>query len=196
MIKDKRKLAIKLFIIVWIILVIDVILKITFNYWQPYVIPNEQLQVISDFIDSHIIIKIIINKSLCFIGTYFMILAGIQQWKFKKKYPLIILIICALVSATNDLLFNNYITIIDYILTIFTTIILPVIINWEKWLTILLTFGFSYLFLFLSLWIEGFSRTDNMQYLIKIFFDSDYYIMLILNYFVFNLIKKIKRKKV
>ena len=119
-----------------------------------------------------------------------MILASIQEWKFKKKYPLIILIICALISATNDLLFNNSVTIIDFILTIFTLIILPLIINRKKWLTILLTFIFSYIFLFLSLWIQEFSRTDNMQYLIKILFDTDYYIMLILNYFVFNLIRK------
>lgn len=190
MIKNKSKLAIKLFIVVWIVLAIHVTLKLTFNYWQPYVIPNETLGAISDFIDKNIIIKILINKSLWFLGTYFMILSSIQEWKFKRKYPIIILLICAVLSALNDFIFNNSVTIIDFIISIFTLILLPILINKKKWLTTLLTFVFSYIFLFLSLWILEFSRTDDMQYIVKILFDFDYYIMLILNYFVFNLIRK------
>ena len=53
MIKNKSKLAIKLFVVVWIVLAVHIALKLTFNYWQPYIIPNDQLQVISDFIDDN-----------------------------------------------------------------------------------------------------------------------------------------------
>lgn len=189
MLKNKSKLAIKLFIIVWIVLVVHIALKLTFNYWQPYVIPNETLKAISDFIDSNTIIKMILNKSLWIVGTYFMVLAGIQEWKFKKKYSLIIILICAILSGIDDY-WQSLDMIIDSIISIFVLICLPLIINRKKWLTILLTFVFSYIFLFLSLWLEGFATSDDMNYMIQTFLVFDYYIMLILNYFVFNLIRK------
>ena len=47
MVKNKSRLAIKLFIIVWLVLAIHIALKLTFNYWQPYVIPNETLGAIN-----------------------------------------------------------------------------------------------------------------------------------------------------
>ena len=189
MIANKSKLTIKLFIAVWIILALNILLKITFNYWQPYIIPNNTLQIISNFIDNNIIVKMILNKFFWMIGTSFMILASIQEWKFNKKY-LIILLICAVISAVDD--FTPLDSIIDTIIMLFTLIGIPLIINKKKWLTTILTFVFSYVFLFLSLWLNGFSKTDDMPYLIAILFNNDYYIMLILNYFVFNFIRKEK----
>lgn len=195
MLKNKTRLALKMFIILWFLLFFQVILKLTFNYWQPYVIPTPQLERISDFIDDNLWLKIIINKILWFIGTYFMILSGIQQWKFKNKKIIIILIVIGLISFINDFIFNNSITIIDFIISIFTLILLPIIINKKKWLTIILTFVLSYVFLFISLWLEGFSKTDDMQYLIRLLFNFDYYIMLVLNYILFNLIRIRKENK-
>ena len=106
MIKNKLRLALKMFIILWFLLFLQVILKLTFNYWQPYVIPTPQLEIISDFIDNNLWLKIIINKILWFIGTYFMILSGIQEWKFKNKKIIIILIVIGLISFINDFIFN------------------------------------------------------------------------------------------
>ena len=73
MVKNKSKLAIKLFIIVWIVLAVHIALKLTFNYWQPYVIPNDKLQVISDFIDDNRLIEIILNGLLYIFNGYIMI---------------------------------------------------------------------------------------------------------------------------
>lgn len=188
MIKDKKRLAIKLFIALWIVLALHILLKLTFNYWQPYVIPNDTLQSISDYIDSHSLLKFSINKIFWFIGSYFMVLAGIQEWKFKNPYPIIVLIVCGVISLASN--YTSINTIVDTILPIITLIVLPLIINRKKWLTILLTFAFSYLFLFLSLWLEEFANGDDMNHLIATFCVVDYYIMLILNYFVFNFIKK------
>lgn len=188
MVKNKSRLATKLFIIVWIVLAIHIGLKLTFNYWQPYVIPNDRLQAISDFIDNNSIIKIILDKILYIINVVFMILAGIQEWKFNKKYPIIIILICAILSALNDFTPINQLT--DSIISIFTLIVLPLIINKKKWLYVLLTFAFSNIFLFLSLWLEGFVNSNDMQYICKVFLEFDYYIMLVLNYFVFNLVRK------
>ena len=189
MTKDKKRLVIKLFIALWIVLALHILLKLTFNYWQPYVIPNDTLQSISDFIDESQILKLSINKIFWTIGTYFMVLAGIQEWKFKEKYPIIAILICAVLSAIDNY-YHLLDGIIDGIITIFILIILPLIINRKKWLTIILTFAFSYLFLFLSLWLEGFVSGDDMSHLTATFLVFDYYIMLILNYFVFNFIKK------
>ena len=188
MIKNKLRLAVKLFIVVWALLIVHVVLKVTFNYWQPYVIPNERLQIISDFIDSHIILKGFIDKIFWFIGVLFMILSGLQIWKPKNRYLIIVLVFCGVISFVDD--FCPFNKIIDVIITIFTTLILPLIINKKKWLFIIITFALSYVFLFLSLFIEGFTNTDNMPYIVGTFFNIDYYIMLILNYFVFNLIRK------
>lgn len=188
-IKNKARLSVKLFIVVWVVLLVHVLLKLTFNYWQPYVIPNETLQVISDFIDSHIIIKSIIDKLFWIVGTYFMILAGIRQWKFEKKYPVILILICAFLSAIDDY-YQPLDQIIDTIVLIFALIVLPLIIDKKKWLYILITFALNFVFLKLSLWLEGFSTGDNMPYITATFLNIDYYIMLILNYFVFNLFRK------
>lgn len=188
MVKNKSRLAIKLFIILWIVLAVHINLKLTFNYWQPYVIPNETLKSMSDFIDSHSLIKFLANKLFWFVGTYFMILAGIQEWKFKNKYPIFILLGCGLLSLLSN--YTSFNAIIDTILTIFTLIVLPLIINRKKWLFILITFALNFVFLYVSLWLEGFTTADNMFYIIRFLLNIDYYIMLILNYFVFNLIRK------
>ena len=187
-IKDKKSLTIKLFVIVWVVLLFHVLLKLTFNYWQPYVIPNHQLQAISDFIDNHSILKLAIDKAFYFVNVVFMLLAGLQQWKFKNNKILIVVLVCTLISAIGN--YTSFDTIIDSIVLIFSLICLPLMINVKKWKTILLTFIFSYVFLFLSLWLEGIANCDNMNYVTATFLNIDYYIMLALNYFVFNFIRK------
>lgn len=200
MIKDKKRLAIKLFIALWIVLALHITLKLTFNYWQPYVIPNDTLQSISDYIDSNYWLKVIIDKSLYIINGFIMLLSSIQCWWFKKKYPIILVLIGALLSFIDD--FTPYNAIIDSIITLILCIALPLIINIKKWLPTILTFGFTNIFMALSLWLEGFVTTNDMNYIIKVYLQMDYYIMLIMNYFVFNFIdvyaifkKLFKRKK-
>lgn len=185
MVKNKSKLAIKLFIIVWIVLAVHIALKLTFNYWQPYVISNDKLQAISDFIDANRWIEIILNYIWYMISGLLLILSGLRYWKFKNKNQFIIVV--SLISISFVLLAFFKITTIN---TLFITIILPIIFEKKKWITILITFGLSNIFLFLSLWLEGFINANDMPYLIAMFLNFDYYIMLVLNYFVFNLTRK------
>ena len=185
MIKNKSKLAIKLFIIVWGVLLVHIGLKLTFNYWQPYVIPNEQLQVISDFIDSNRWIEIILNGILYIFNGYLMICCSLQCWKLNKKWTIITL--CLLLLGFVCVAFVE-----QTIVTILLSIVYPLIINRKKWLYIILTFAFTNVFMILSLLLEGFVNTNDMQYICKVFLQFDYYIMLVLNYFVFNLIRKDK----
>jgi transcriptional regulator with XRE-family HTH domain len=121
MIKNKSKLAIKLFIIVWVVLAVHIALKLTFNYWQPYVISNDKLQAISDFIDANRWIEIILNYIWYMISGLLLILAGLRYWKFKNKNQFIIVL--SLISISFVLLAFFKITAIN---TLFITIILPI----------------------------------------------------------------------
>lgn len=190
MVKNKSKLAIKLFIVVWIVLAIHIVLKLTFNYWQPYIIPNEQLQVISDFIDDNRWIQATLNGILYVFNGTIVILCSIKRWWFKSLKQSLIVIGLVILGFVYHLIFNDSI-----INTLILSIVLPLILDRKKWYYIIITFIFSNLFMILSLWLEGFVNTDDMQYVCKVFLQFDYYIMLVLSYFVINLItfkKKVK----
>ena len=189
MIKNKSKLAIKLFIAVWIVLALHITLKLTFNYWQPYVIPNDTLQVISDYIDEHRWIQATLNGIIYIFNGLIMILCSIKRWWFKSKKQAIIVISLVVLGFVYKLLTND--TIVN---TLLLSILLPILLDKSKWLYTIITFALTNVFLLLSLFLEGFVNTDNMQYICKLFLQFDYYIMLILNYFVFNLIKVKKVK--
>lgn len=183
MVKNKSKLAIKLFIIVWIVLAVHIALKLTFNYWQPYVISNDKLQVISDFIDANKWIRDISDAITYTFNGYIMICCGLQCWHLGKRKSIITLIVLILGFLWVVFIEQN---IIAFVLSI----IYPLILNRKKWLTILITFALTNVFMTFSLFLEGFVNADNMPYIIQMFLVFDYYIMLILNYFVFNLIRK------
>lgn len=189
MIKNKSNLAIKLFIAVWIVLALHIILKLTFNYWQPYVIPNDTLQVISDYIDEHRWTQATLNGILYIFNGLIMILCSIKRWWFKSKKQAIIVISLVVLGFVYKLLTND--TIVN---TLLLSILLPILLDKSKWLYTIITFALTNVFLLLSLFLEDFVNTDNMQYICKLFLQFDYYIMLILNYFVFNLIKVKKVK--
>jgi hypothetical protein len=184
-VKDKGKLTLKLFVMVWIVLLIHVLLKLTFNYWQPYVIPNEQLQAISDFIDTHIWLEYIIDFILYSCNGIIMVLCALRTWWFNNKYHAILFISLININFIISVLNPNVI-----IGTLLIVIILPLILYKKNWKFIILSFMLSNVFLALSLWLEGFVSSNDMSYITKIFLELDYYIMLILNYFVFNLTRR------
>ena len=184
MIPNPLRLALKMFGLVWFFLVLQVVLKLTFNYWQPYVIPTEQLQSVSNYIDSHIWLKMIIDLIYYYFNSLIVILCGTQRWKFNSKKEFIILSIITIIAYFSNIYLN-----LSIITTFLLTIIIPLIINRKKWLYILLTFGLSNVFMFVSLLFNGFTRTDNNSTIINILFMNDYYIMLVLNNILFNIIR-------
>ena len=190
MIKNKLRLTLKLFLILWFLLFLQVILKITFNYWQPYAIPTQQLEVISDFIDSNKVLIIVLDGVFYIFNAIIMILCSIQQWWFKNKKQSIIIISIIILSYIYLIIFGQ-----STILSIILNFSIPLIINYKKWLYIILTFIFSNLFLLLSLWLEGFTSSNDMSYIVATFLNIDYYIMLVLNYMLFNFIRIRKENK-
>ena len=191
MFKNKARLSFKLFILVWIVLFIQVVLKLTFNYWQPYVIPSPQLQVISNFVDNHFWIKIIFNSILYILSAVIVVLCGIQQYWFKNKFQTILSL-----SIITGCCILNYIPYVNNFTPFITTVALPLILNMKKWLYIILTFILSNVFLIISLLLNNFVQTDCNGFIIDNLFLIDYYIMLVLNYVWFNMIKDVSFKNI
>lgn len=183
-IKNPKRLALKLFILVWVFLILQIVLKLTFNYWQPYVIPTPQLQTISDFIDNNRWLEVICNGVLYVTNAILVILCGIREWWFKSKLQTIIVVCSCIMGFVVNLLLPNF--IVAFILTLG----IPLILKPKSWLYILLTILFSNLFQFLSLWLEGFTNDNQMNYVTSLLLNNDYYIMLVINYMLFNLIKR------
>lgn len=183
--KDNTRITVKLFIMVWVVLLAHVLLKVTFNYWQPYVIPNEQLQYISNFIDNHRWLQATLNGIFYFINGLLVMLCSIKRWWFKSKKQSIIVMITILLAYIYSIVFGQ-----SSLVTLILSFLIPLIIDYKKWLYVILTFVFSNVFMLLSFWLEGFANSNNMPYIIGTFLNIDYYIMLVLNYFVFNMIKE------
>lgn len=184
MIPNPLRLALKMFGLVWFFLVLQVVLKLTFNYWQPYVIPTEQLEKVGKFIDNHRWLQATLNCIFYTFNVIVMVLCGLRQWWFKSKKQFIIVLLLTIIGFIYSIIFND-----STLNTIGLLIILPLVLNHKSWLWILLTFFFNFLFLALSLLLEGFSNANNMNYIIGTFLQTDYYIMLVLNYILFNIIR-------
>lgn len=184
MIPNPLRLALKMFELVWFFLVLQVVLKLTFNYWQPYVIPTEQLQSVSNYIDSHIWLSTTINGLLYLFNGIIVLLCCLRQWWFKDRKQLILIVSLIILGYIYSLIFKE-----STINTIIITIIVPLILKPKNWLWIILTFVSSNLFMLISFWLQNKTNAYEMNYIIAIFFNNDYYILLILNYILFNLIR-------
>lgn len=183
-IPNPLRLTFKLFILVWVFLVVQVLLKLTFNYWQPYVIPTDSLELVGNYIDSHRWLQATLNGVFYVINAVLVLFCCLQQWWFKNKLEMIISLIviigCYILNETLEL--NN-------ITPIITTILLPLFFDKKKWVWVALTFLTSNLFMILSFTLEGISNTNYVNYIIGTFMQFDYYILLVLNYILFNLIR-------
>lgn len=184
MIPNPLSLVTKLFCLLWFFLILQIVLKLTFDYWQPYVIPTSKLENLGNYIDSHRWLQASLNGMYYVINLVIMFLCGVQQWWFKNKKEMIIIIGLFILSFLSNVFLGT-----SNIMPFITTLLIPIIYNWKKTGWILLTFALNNLFILLSLWLEGFTNTDTMNYIVGTFFTHDYYIMLLLNYMLFNIIR-------
>ena len=184
MIPNPLRLALKMFGLVWFFLVLQVVLKLTFNYWQPYVIPTEQLQSVNDFIDSHIWLSTTINGLIYFFNGILVLLCCLRQWWFKDKKQTIIVLSLIILGYLSSVFLNDVI-----IHTLFLIIILPLILKPKNWLWIILTFIISNVFTIISFLLANIVNTSELNFIINVFMQNDYFIMLIMNYILFNLIR-------
>lgn len=183
MLKNKTRFFLKLYIVIWITLILLVLLKLLFGYYQPYVMPNDKMQMLSDFIDRNKWLEIILSLIFNIGNALLMILCSIKQWWFKKTWHMIL---------AFGLIIAKYF-IVEFvgsstILTIFCVIGLPLIIDYKKWHYTLIAFALSNVFMFLSMWFNGNTNSSELPYLIRMLFMFDYYIMLGIEYITTNLI--------
>lgn len=182
-IPNPLRLTFKLFILVWVFLILQVVLKVTFNYWQPYVIPTDSLELVGNYIDSNRWLEIILNGLFYGINGILMILCGLRQWWFKTKKEMMIIIISILLGYICVVLGFSTIT------TLILSILLPLIIKPKNWLWVILTFIISNVFMILSFSLEDLVNSNYENFIIHTFMQFDYYIMLVLNYILFNLLR-------
>lgn len=113
-----------------------------------------------------------------------MILCSIKRWWFKDKKQTYLII---------GILLANYIIATflykSVLITLFLSIGVPIIIDKSKWKYTIATFALNFVFTYLSLFLEGFTNSNNMPSIIKIMLNFDYYIMLAINYMTFNLLQ-------
>ena len=189
MIKNKTRLVAKLFILTWVLLILQILLKLTFDWYKPYVIPNHQLEKIGNFIDTTKWLKIILIGLFYLVNSIILALCGLQQWKFKNKIQRITFYPSVFICYSLNIIFpDNY-------FTIFVLLLVAISLNYKKTLYIIASFVNSFLFLLLSTWLEGFVNSDNVNFIISLLLNNDYYIMLILNYILFNFIRMKKEEK-
>nr|DAE44624.1 MAG TPA: hypothetical protein [Caudoviricetes sp.] len=116
-------------------------------------------------------------------------MCGLQQWKFKNKIQRIIFYPSTFICYTLNIIFpDNY-------FTIFILLLVVISLNYKKTLYIIASFAISFLFLMLSTWLEGFINSDDVNFIISLLLNNDYYIMLTLNYMLFNFIRMKKENK-
>lgn len=184
MLKDKTKFFLKLYIIIWVVLILLVLAKLLFGYYQPYVIPNDKMQMLSDFIDRNKWLEIILGLLFNVSNGLLIVLCCIKRWWFEKKWHTILVFSVLILKY----LFATFIGQ-STILTLFVAFGLPLIIDYKKWHYTIIAFVLSNIFLLLSLWFNGNTNTSEMPYIIRTLFLLDYYIMLGIEYITTNLIK-------
>ena len=196
MIRNPLRLALKMYILIWVFLILQILLKVTFNWWQPYAIPTEQLERLSNFIDSNRWLEIILHYITFMFNGVVIMLCSIHRWWFKNNKQLIITFV-----VQTAIYIISLFTIYSDILIIIATFTLPFLyINKGDFIKTLIytiiSFILSNVFLALSLWLEGFVNADEMTNVVFLFLANDYYIMLLIKYITINLIElKLRLKK-
>lgn len=119
---DFPKLIKRVWVILWLILIILLIMKFCFGIWYPIVVENEHLVKAFNWVDNHKIVFNILNYCLYVLNSYFVLLTFIKKLKFTK--PLIMVIYMAVMLGVAILKQQiNIIGIISEIVVIIIAIV-------------------------------------------------------------------------
>lgn len=177
--KDLEKLIRYLYLILWVILVLNAFFKITFNYITPIVINNEKTLKLSIFIDNNYILKSILNYFFYMFNVLIISLCCINEKWYKRKEDLLLFIfvftLCYFVKLYN-FTFGSILGIILYFL-------LPLIITKQSKKYILMTFIIDNIYMILSNYNRDLGvTTNNSTFLVEKICYIDYYILLFTYY--------------
>lgn len=181
---DTKKLIFRLWIVLWLCLLILLVLKFCFGIWYPIVVENENFTKVCNFIDSQWIIGKIV-RMICFVfSSNLLFLSLIMRRKYSKWYYCLILNTLFIIVF----LFKDDITFIGIIFESFM-IIFSIIYNCKKnklnktWFNILLPI---IIYVVLNLWqvsillVRGLDNENfrNYPFLIQFVMQLDYYVFL------------------
>ncbi len=181
---DTKKFIFRLWIVLWLCLLILLVLKFCFGIWYPIVSENKTFIEICDFIDSQWIVSKIV-RMLCFVfSSNLLFLSLMMKNKYSKWYYCLIFNILFL----GIFLLKDEINFIGIIFEVFI-IIFSIIYNCKKnklnktWFNILLPIV---IYVVLNLWqvlillVRGLDNANFISYpfLIQFVMQLDYYVFL------------------
>ena len=191
---DKKKFLQRIIIACWVALVVCLIIKLFGGNLFNIVCKNETFIKICSYSDTHLWLDYILSSIYCFISMYFLVLAIIQEKKY-KLWQLIVLIITVLVG-TGIKLWNKT---VGLIFDIWQGIGMPILFlgkKWKEYWKVIVGNILLVVFQLVSMYVKNIKLGilgDNN--LIGLIFSLDILIMIMLYYGYSNLIKINKNKK-
>lgn len=185
---DTKKFIFRLWIVLWLCLLILLVLKFCFGIWYPIIIENEQLLYFNEFICNSWI-KYIILSLFYFASVNIMYLTCCIKKKYDKILEAIIINVLILISFMTKIFFRNFSVIPE----ILVSIIIPILYllknhkKAKKWKLILFPIAIQILVfawqlnIYLVRGIDFVIDSDN-HVLIGIVLQIDYYIFLIISW--------------
>ena len=125
---DYRKLIKRIWLILWLILLMLVIAKLLFNKWYPIVVDNEKFITICNYIDKHNIIKYIIMLFFYILSNNLWYLTATKQKRIKGMKNFITLNVLVIGTFVVKHFNNNVGAIVECI----TLIIVPIVLNLKR----------------------------------------------------------------
>jgi len=146
-----------------------------------------------DCVDNHLFLRYgIINLTINIISSSLYYMAIFQEPKFSKRALLwfIPLIIYAIIKS----IFYNA-KVVFYVLDIVMMVGLPLLIDYKRWLVIIISFGLTFVFQYISMLLKlnQYTMFDNNTIMVFIL-NIDYYIMFII-YWLYRLEYKNRKKQ-
>ena len=180
---DTKKLVFRIWICLWIILIMMVIFKFCFNIWYPIVEDNKYILAISKFIDNNLIFKTIIMFCFYLLNINLWVLIAILSKKYQNK-KLMILIQILIIGGFTIKNFNNTYGCIFELLYL---VIIPIIINFKRNINKLFSIIFPIIiYLMINIWqsnivfIRGIDKILNyLPTFIWFTLQIDYYIFIL-----------------
>ena len=183
---DKERYLKRVIVVCWIALAICFGIKLFGGNLFEIMCNNENFIKVCEYADNHFWAYYILNTIYCLCTLYFLILAMIGKWKF-KKWQLIIFVITVIIGVG----IKSINPIISFLYDIWQGLIMPIIFTWKnkkKILWVLLGNALLVIFQVISMIVKNIGIgiiTDNGM-VIGFIYGIDVQIMIFLYYLYSN----------
>lgn len=193
---DTKKLIFRLWIVLWLCLLILLVLKFCFNIWFPIIIENESFIKTNDYI-KNTWLKYLVSGFLYFVSANIIYLTSCKKKKYTKWYELLGINMIMTISFILKHIFPFYAFIPEAIFLILIPIIyLLKTYRKPKWFLILFPIIIQALTIIWQLNVlfirnVDFNTISNEYFILGIILQLDYYIFIIItwigvNYMIFS----------